>query len=296
MLWAAGLFVGEGYAHASKRQLASGNTRFRPNLAVKMLDGRALERFAAAFGLHFSMGLYERDENRAIFNVRATGGEAVAALSALYPHIAGTAKGQQCRQVLLQCGMADLVAQPQPQDFRSKTSPSPPKRGKRRPRAWLLDTTKFDHQELQWATGLFVAEGYATTIKRTNKGRSYRYPMLSLSMLDEQSVARFGAAFFSSYYSIKGDCWSTGICYRVQVSGTAAEAALRAMYPHLSGTDKGDQIQRVFADLNLELRSDGSGDTWPRTNGWVGKRLSDEHREALYVGRDAYWKRWHDGK
>jgi hypothetical protein len=254
-----------------------------------MLDGRAVETFSAAFGLHFFMAPYERDRDITIFSVRVAGPVCARVLQALYPAMAGTHKGAQTRDVLLRSGYEVPVV-----ELRARSGCHKPETvllaPTRRSRDWLLDRSKFDQSETIWAAGLFVGEGHCGVQLRRKAGKEFRYPMLSLSMLDEAAVSRFANAFFAKYGTIERASYSTGRCFRVHVSGSSAEAALRAMYPHLIETDKGDQIARVFSDLNLELDEHGNGRTWPRTNGLIGRRLTDSHRAALWAGRDSYWE------
>jgi hypothetical protein len=267
-----------------------------PALAIKMLDGRAVETFSDAFGLYFFISTYERDADRSIFHVRAAGRTAVAILRDVYPFIEGTTKGKQIADV---CSRASVAMPASSGDFLRSASQVPDTAlatsGRRR-REWLLDQTRFDPDSIAWASGLFAAEGYACLTNKTARGRTYEYPTLSITMLDRVAVDMFGNAIGARPYAFTHYQDRKQTCYRVQVTGSAAEASLRAMYPHLRETDKGDQIKDVFGRLRLELLEDGSGRTWPRSNGLSGRALSESHRAAISRGQTERWRRSRDAQ
>ena len=290
VIWAAALFAGEGYAHSVDRR--SGSAR-RPSAAlrVKMLDGRAVEVFAGAFGLHFRMGLYPRDPSRVIYEVSVAGVVAEQVLQAIFPYLNGTAKAEQVKRV---ASSAEIQLPSMPQRslgtetlLEGRVSGGSP----RRRRAAIVDMSRFDCAEVAWASGLFVAEGHARVITRRARGKSYRHPMLSVSMLDRGAIENFALAIGARPYSFPYYEDKSRTCHRVQISGMSAEMALRAMYPFLSDTDKGDQIRAVFSALGRELNSDGSGEIPKHSNGLKGRTLSDAHRKAIADGQRRRWQR-----
>lgn len=174
LLWAAGLFVGEGYVTSIKRQAKrSGRVHRYLAFALKMLDGRSVERFAAAFGLRFQMREHERDAERCVFDVRAAGAGAKAVLETLCPELIGTVKADQTANVFRNVGlelpkMKTATPTSSPRRARAQTGPT----GRRRVRSWLLNLEKFNREEVAWASGLFAAEGYACVSTRQSRGRA----------------------------------------------------------------------------------------------------------------------------
>lgn len=90
-----------------------------------------------------------------------------------------------------------------------------------------------------WAAGLFAGEGYCGVHRR----RDLFYVHISMQMLDERSIHRFARMFERRVgaYPLAYD--KTRLRFVVRASGRAAEGILRVMWPHITGTDKGDQIR-----------------------------------------------------
>jgi hypothetical protein len=100
LIWAAGLFVGEGSVWTSGRGYLG--------LGLMMLDRVAVERFAAALTPHmpprFNYKMYPAvpiSVDRGKYHrVHLGGTRAFAAANLLLPHMEGTAKGEQVSAAL----------------------------------------------------------------------------------------------------------------------------------------------------------------------------------------------------
>lgn len=292
LLWAGGLFVGEGSVQLIEQAAKAREGLYRySRLSLKMLDGRSVARFGQTFGLRIRD--YPHNSDRRVYQVRVAGEGAVRILRALYPYLATTTKGEQVNRVLARAGLAPVGADDGLSLFPGtelQLGREPSQQSERRPRAWLLDTSKFENQRVIWASGLFAAEGYAFALERRSRGRVFRYPAMSLTMHDSGAVRNFASTFFLRAHSYERPEQSA-TCHRVQASGSSAEAALRAMYRHIRETDKGDQIKSVFRALQLELNDDGSGATWKRENGLRGRSLTLQHRAHISQGQQRRWER-----
>jgi hypothetical protein len=288
--WAAGLFVGEGSVGITYwRPKRDSSVHAYPSFDLKMLDGRSVEAFCDAFGLNFLVGPYKQE--RSIYRVTGAGTAAAEVLRAMYPCITDTRKGEQVRNVFEAVGRPLAAAQDTSVVGSSSSRIEQVRTQGRRPRSWLLDVSKFNPLEVIWASGLFAGEGYAGIEIRKKGSATYRYPVASVTMLDENAVSRFASAFFASAFALRRSNYSS-TAYRVHLRGSGAEACIRAMYPHLFFTDKGDQIVRQFETLGLELNPDGTGRTWTRTNGLRGRSLTLAHRAAISAGQARRWERW----
>lgn len=98
--WAAGLFAGEGYCGAIRR-----GKHKTVHLAVKMLDERSVQRFAALFGRSLRKMPLAYDKTRWCFEASADGRPAEEMLALMWPYLADTAKGDQIRAACHEVGV-----------------------------------------------------------------------------------------------------------------------------------------------------------------------------------------------
>lgn len=118
--------------------------------------------------------------------------------------------------------------------------------------------------DLAWAAGLFVGEGScAPHARRRKDGTGHVY--IKLGMYDERGVERFRKAIEPAVLSTPGlvhkyvklHCRKvvrSGVekeFYCVDLGGRPALAALRALWPHLSDTHKGDQIMAALDAVSI---------------------------------------------
>lgn len=97
--WAAGLFVGEGNACIVRRGV---NKWPYPQIAVKMLDGRATRRFGTIVNIPTYTYVYHVDPTRPVFQAAAAGSKAGAALNLLLPYLEDTDKEDQVVRIFLE--------------------------------------------------------------------------------------------------------------------------------------------------------------------------------------------------
>jgi hypothetical protein len=118
--------------------------------------------------------------------------------------------------------------------------------------------------ELAWAAGLFIGEG-CFSVKRS------KYFSMGIAMQDELAIKRFAQIVEpllgeSQAYAWRYRIQEVKICHRVRdykgvqkehweicVQGARGIPIARALYPYMIGTKKGEQLERVFARLGLEL-------------------------------------------
>jgi hypothetical protein len=104
--------------------------------------------------------------------------------------------------------------------------------------------------DIAWAAGLFIGEGCVGISHSRKKVRTFHYLGLQLSMYDERAVARFARIFALNYQTH----WlkrQKHYIYKVFPRGRTAEKILAAMWPHLRGTDKGDQAVAKASKLRI---------------------------------------------
>lgn len=112
--------------------------------------------------------------------------------------------------------------------------------------------------QVAWTAGLFCGEGNAGVVRQTRPDGSPRlYVMLQVSMLDGRSLQKFADIWDRSVYSWPYHVDNSRLVYRVACSGRTAERILTTMYPYLRNTDKGEQIERVFAEVGVPLARSG---------------------------------------
>lgn len=143
--------------------------------------------------------------------------------------------------------------------------------------------------DLAWAGGLFVGEG--SVFAQHRKGAK-SYLTLALLMTDERTVERF-RAIVEPYvermrqrspnkitrYQPKRP--NSRLVYHYQLTGYPALSVARALHPHLTGTDKGDQLERVLEDLGLDLWA-----PMPKNSNAV---LTDEQVREIVELYDSGW-------
>jgi hypothetical protein len=120
--------------------------------------------------------------------------------------------------------------------------------------------------DLSWAAGLFVGEG-TIFIQHRRKGteKEQRYITVSLLMTDERTVKRFREIVtpYATYtrkrtkpnalngFTPKRP--NSKPVFQFTMTGSGAVGVARTLYPYLAGTDKGDQMERVFKQMGLTL-------------------------------------------
>jgi hypothetical protein len=114
LMWAAGLFVGEGSVVVVTRPpKKDGSERKYINLAVAMTDERAVRRFYDAVQPHIrytrkivQSDLYsyvpKRPGSLRVYRYAATGTPALSICEALYPYLSDSDKGDQMKRCMEQ--------------------------------------------------------------------------------------------------------------------------------------------------------------------------------------------------
>ena len=104
--------------------------------------------------------------------------------------------------------------------------------------------------DVAWAAGLVIGEGSVGRVRSTNASGTFEYIGLQLGMYDRRAIARFastfGIVYLESYLKHRRHWF-----YKVYPRGRTAEKILSALWPHIRGTDKGDQLLRISEDLGL---------------------------------------------
>lgn len=98
LAWAAGFFDGEGCTGAALRYQRNGNGRTARTLYCELsqVDEQRLRRFADAVGVG-RVRLRQRSNRRPIWQWRASGGRAAAALRLLWPYLSDDKRTQAQR-------------------------------------------------------------------------------------------------------------------------------------------------------------------------------------------------------
>lgn len=111
-----------------------------------------------------------------------------------------------------------------------------------------------------WAAGLFVGEGCFYLHKR-------KYLSMKISMHDRRAIERFFRAtlpyvgqalgtrptnprVIAEPYTYHGQ---PRVNYTVRYGGNAAHGIMRALFPYLENTDKGDQLLRLASQVGVQI-------------------------------------------
>lgn len=121
LTWCAGLFAGEGHAFAAKRELRT-MTVFYPGFSVTMLDRGSLEKWAETFDQKIQQYVYSGDPSRFVYRCGTAGRQAGEILAELLPHLLGTAKEGQIRNVFTACDWTFRDGMWQPPESRKSQS------------------------------------------------------------------------------------------------------------------------------------------------------------------------------
>ena len=143
-----------------------------------------------------------------------------------------------------------------------------------------------------WAAGLFVGEGWV--------GATYRSGLpsvdLSVGMLDERSVNRFARLFDRRVYVEKLGYDASRVRLVARACGRSAEGVLRVLWPHIVGTDKGDQARDACLRAGVLGWVDGTATTPRPARRERGRSsMSPQTKDKIAAAQRARWERQRRG-